>query len=377
LRNVGSRCWFHRFRLSGVIPAVLAVLLALTTAVAAASPRDAELSGLSCDACHTSGAALNGIGSAWAAQSNRLEPIGDLPLIWVRGTVAYVSDGNGPGLPKAILEYVELNLNGKIAPNLTYVVQQHVVDGGTPGFNRDAFVQWRRPRSRYIAGAIGLPLLTDPETYRPLDDDYLMDVQTVVNNPFALIDSHPMAGLFSGDALRGMELGAFAVAGHEAGSGVAQTGTDSLFSATQRMPGLELSGLRYDGTRVLGSTPDRFWRAVYGLVTYRGPWRLDLSFAHGHDSDPGTGRAVTSSGGLVQVHLDLHASTFLEARYEGTSDTSGVFVRQGVVGIGRSVVPHVRLTVEDGIARDTRTHNVLHFVTAFGASNAPLGGASY
>ena len=63
-----------------MIPAVLAVLLALTTAVAAASPRDAELSGLSCDACHTSGAALNGIGSAWAAQSNRLRQVRQWPL---------------------------------------------------------------------------------------------------------------------------------------------------------------------------------------------------------------------------------------------------------------------------------------------------------
>jgi hypothetical protein len=352
-------------------------LVAGSAAAAMASPRDAELSGLTCNACHTAGAALNGIGSAWAAQSNRLEPIGDIPLISVKGTVAYVSDGNGPGFSKTIVDYLDLYANGKIAPNLSYVVQQHVIDGGAPGFNREAFVQWRRPRSRYVAGAMALPLLTDPERFRSLHDDYLMDVQTVGNNPFALSNSHVMAGAFGGDALRGLELGSFAAAGHEAGSGIAQTGTDSMFSATQRMPGLTLAALRYDGTRVLGAVPDRFWRSSYGLVAARGPWRLDLAFTDGRDSDPGTGGSVGSSGGLVQVHRDLSGGTFFEARYEGNADTTGIFVRQGVIGAGRRVTPQMRFTIEDGITRDTRTHNVLHFVTAFGASNARVGTGAY
>jgi hypothetical protein len=362
-----------------IVAALAFVVLAIACSplAAPASPRDAELSGLSCAACHTAGAQLTPIGSAWAARSNRLEPIGGIPLISMKASFAYVSDGNGPGLSKVILDYLDLYVNGKFASNLSYVVEQHVVDGGAPGLNRDAFVQWRRPHSRYLAGAMALPLLTDPECFRPLDEDYLMDDQTVGNNPFALINSQVMAGVYTGDAVRGLEVGTFAVAGHEAGSGVPQTGTDSLFSATQRMPDLALSAIRYDGTRVLGSVPDRFWRSSFGLVADRGPWRLDLAFTQGRDSDPGTGSGVGSAGGLAQLHLDLKSGTFFEARYEGITDTTGIFVRQAVIGGGRTIVQHVRVTIEDGIARDTRTHNVLHFVTSFGANNARVGNGSY
>jgi hypothetical protein len=356
---------------------VLIALLGWTAAGATASVRDADLTGLSCRACHAAGAQLNGIGSAWAAQSNRLEPIGTIPLISVKTTVAYVGDGNDGGLPKTIVDYLDLYVNGKIAPNLAYVVQQHAIDGGMPGYNREAFVEWRRRRSRYIAGAMSLPLPIDPERFNDLHEDYLVFEQTVGNNPFALSASHPLAGGFSGDPLSGPEIGAFALAGHEAGSGVAQTGTDRLVSVTQRMPAILLFGLGYQGTRVLETGADRFWRSMYAIVANRGPWRLDLALTAGCDSNPGTGGTVGSSAGIAQVHVDLDGATFSEARYEGTSDTTGGFARQGVVWAGRQVSSHVRVTVEDGITRDSRTHNMLHIVAAFGASNARVGGASY
>jgi hypothetical protein len=356
--------------------AFLATLLTVlgSATAAGASPRDAQLSGLSCTACHSAGAQLNGIGNAWAAQVNRLEPIGQIPLVAVKGTVAYVSDGNGGGLSKTIVDYLDLYVNGKIATDVSYVFAQHAVDGGEPGFNDEAFISYRRPRSRYVAGAMVLPLPIDPERFRILHADDLFFSQTVGNNPFALKISHPLIGALSGDGLRGTEAGVFALAGHEAGSGVAQSGTDDMLTVTHRMPGLLLFALRYDGTRRLGSIVDRFWRSTYALVADRGPVRLDLAFGNGYDRDPAVGMPVMSSGGIAQLHVDLPTANFFELRYEGIADTTGTFVRQAVIGAGRSVTRNVRLTIEDAITRDTRTHNVLHVVAAFGASNSRVGG---
>ncbi len=346
-------------------------------APAQASPRDAELSGLACGACHSVGSSLTGIGRAWAARSNRLQPIGDRPLLAARTNVAYVSDGNGTGLSKVIVDYLDLYLNGKIGDNVSYVVQQHVVDGGYAGYNRDAYLQYRRPRSRYAAGAMALPLPIDPERFRPLHEDYLIFDQTVGGNPFSFGESHPAVAAYSGDAIRGPEFGAFALAGHEAGSGVAQRGTDAAFEITQRMPGLTLFALGYDGRRSFDGTVDAFQRACYVAVADRGPWTLSLGYTRGYDTNAAPGVPATSSAGLVMLHRDLDAHTFLEARYEGIADSLGTFQRLGVIGAGRTLTRNVRITVEDGISRDTRTHNMLHVVTAIGDSNAPVDSASY
>jgi hypothetical protein len=320
---------------------------------------------------------LTGIGRAWAARSNRLEPIGDRPLVAAKGELVYVSDGNGGGLSKVIVDYLDFYLNGKISKDVSIVVQQHVVDGGMPGYNRDAYVQYQRPRSRYVAGDMALPLPIDPERFRPLHEDYLVFDQSVGANPFSLSEPHPALGAYFGDAIRGPELGGFALAGHEQGSGVPQTGTDSALEVTQRMPGLLLFALRYDGTRTLSGLPDRFWRECYTAIADRGPWTLSTLYTRGYDANAGLGLEARSSGGLVMLHRDLDERTFVEARYEGVADTLGNFQRLGVVGVGTSFAHHIRVTVEDGITRDTRTHNMLHLVTAVGDSDAPVDGSSY
>jgi hypothetical protein len=51
---------------------------------------------------------------------------------------------------------------------------------------------------------------------------------------------------------------------------------------------------------------------------------------------------------------------FAEARYEGTSDSTGVFSRDGVALMGYGPTENTRLTVEDVIAHVPRTSNTMN-----------------
>ena len=94
-------------RFGAWVALVFAAYVAFPSA-AVASVRDAALTGLSCRACHATTAELTDIGNAYRAPSNRLAPIGQRPVVALKVTGAYVSDGNGPGLPKAINDYLTL-----------------------------------------------------------------------------------------------------------------------------------------------------------------------------------------------------------------------------------------------------------------------------
>jgi hypothetical protein len=159
-----------------------------------------------------------------------------------------------------------------------------------------------------------LPLPIDPERFRDLHDDYLMYSQTVGSNPFALKISHTLAGGFVGDALRGTKAGAFALAGHEVGSGVAQTGTDTMFVVTHRMPGLLLSALRYRCRQQRRVSSARFaplpsQARAYRQVRGDSIWRMRADTI----GIRAWAAPLMSSGGLAQLHLDPTRDSFLDA----------------------------------------------------------------
>jgi len=359
----------------------------------------ATLTGLSCGACHTSAANLNDIGRAYLAKSNIALPIGLKPTLSLKADALYSSDGNGGTLSKAIVDYVDYDANGKIAPNLAYVVRGHAVDTGAPGDLTDAFVEWRLPGVRAIAGQLTLPLETDAQYDRELNTAFLAYEDTVGYNPFVLDSSHGALGLYVGRPVRGLEAGAFALQGHDQNSGIPSQGTDTAFSLTERLPDLALSVVRYDGSRPLTPVGDRFRREAYAAVAGIGNLRFDALYLHGYDTSAlGFADAVTAGAGFFQVRADLSPRTFVIARYEGQDDgldafanfyaanpnaitlttyagqgnAFGAFFRQAVVGGGLTPRARLRFTLEDAITHTPHTHHTLRAVVAIGATNAKL-----
>ncbi len=56
-----------------------------------------------------------------------------------RVNLAYSSEPDPKGLPKAIVDEVEVFIAGKASPRTNYFVEQYLVDGGAPGATRDAW----------------------------------------------------------------------------------------------------------------------------------------------------------------------------------------------------------------------------------------------
>ena len=356
---------------------VFAACVAFPSA-AVASVRDAALTGLSCRTCHVTTAELTDIGNAYRAPSNRLAPIGQRPVAALKATGAYVSDGNGAGLPKAINDYLTLMFAGKISRTISFAAEQRIVDGGQIAGTREAYLDYHRTRFRALIGADTLPLQISPDRYRDLHTNYLIDDQTLGANPFTLGVTHPQIALYVGDPFRGFEGGALVLGGHEVQSGVPQRSYDTAFSFKLRRPGLTVAVLTYAGGRPTGQsgTTDRFVRTLASMTMFRGPWTFETQLGNAREGDAGDGTRATGSGGIAQLRYDLRPGAFLETRYEGISDTRGSFVRQTVLGGGVRLGSSLRLTIEDALASSPR-HHVLHVVLGAGASTARIATAAY
>lgn len=149
--------------------AALAAALACPAAPASALPVFAHRYGFSCQACHTTVPHLNAFGERFLRSGFRLPgPKHGVEPVAVKVNLAYSSDKDPSGLPKAIVDEVELLTAGAIGPRVSYFLEQYAVDGGTPGKTRDAWVQYRAPGDRWNlrAGRFTLPLPVDPETQR-------------------------------------------------------------------------------------------------------------------------------------------------------------------------------------------------------------------
>ncbi len=162
--------------------ATLALILAAAAwrpEAALAIPLFARQYGVTCEKCHSVIPHLNAFGAAFVAYGYRIPGVKPGPAfpISVKANLVDSSENqgdgpNGAGLPKAIVDEVELFTAGAIGSRGSYLVEQYAVDGGERGLLRDAWVNdrlnpWTARIPLYLqAGQFTLPLPVDPETFR-------------------------------------------------------------------------------------------------------------------------------------------------------------------------------------------------------------------
>ena len=338
---------------------------------------------VTCAKCHSVVPRLNAFGAAFLANGERIPGVQPGPAFPIATKINLVDSsmqqGTGPdggGLPKAIVDEVELFLAGGIGTRASYFVEQYLVDGGMPGATRDAWVIDRiNPWEARIpvavqAGSFTLPVPVDPETFRESYQHYTIFDQTVGSNTFNFFDPKIGAQAIVGDPLSGVSAQLFAGPGHDKQSGLPTTGTDTMQVLHENAGRLDASAYRYAGIRPTAAGLDSFWRLGYGLVYNQwGRLTSESVLQTGWDSTCGdfAAQGCSSSGGFTQLRYAFSRRLFALARYEGTDDPINGFARDAVVLVGYGPTQRSRLTIEDVIAhmqRTTHTVNV-QFTVAY------------
>jgi len=331
---------------------------------------------VTCAKCHSVIPHLNEFGAAFMANGYRIPGVKPGPAFPISAKTNLLAssqnqgDGpNGAGLPKDIVDELELFTAGAIGSRASYLVEQYAVDGGMPGLTRDAWAidrinPWDAKIPVYAqAGSFTLPLPVDPETFRDSYQNYTIYTQTVGANPFTFFDPKIGVRVSVGDPLRGLNAQLFAGQGRDRQSGIPSDGTDFMGSAQDAMGPLALSVYRYQGVRPTPAGPDNFSRTGYGL-TYNqwGRFSSETVLLQGWDSTCGISSAAgcASSGGFTQLRYQFNNRLYASARYEGTSDPTNGFTRDGVVLFGYGPGENSRITIEDVIAHVPRTTHTVN-----------------
>jgi hypothetical protein len=364
-----------------LVLSLLAVLLAPLPA--RAIPLFAHQYGVTCQKCHTVIPHLTEFGAAFQAYGDRIPGVAPGPAVPLSTKLNLVDsslnqgDGpNGAGLPKAIVDEIELFTAGAIGSRGSFFVEQYALDGGMPGLTRDAWVQTRlNPWTARIpvsvqAGSFTLPMAVDPETFRESAQHYTIYDQAVGTNPFTFFDPKIGVRVGVGNPLAGTSVQLFAGQGHDRQSGLPSTGTDVLAFVQHAMGPLVLSASTYQGTRPSVGAPDRFRRIDLGLTWNQwGRFSIENVLQTGWDSNCGNGDLLGcgSSGGFTQVRYAFNRRLFAAARYEGTNDSTNGFTRDAVVLLGYGPTERSRVTIEDVIAHAPQTTHTmnLQFTVAF------------
>ena len=331
---------------------------------------------LTCEKCHSVIPHLNAFGAAFMANGYRIPGVQPGPAFPLAAKANLVDSsekqGSGPdgaGLPKAIVDELELFSAGAIGRRASYLVEQYAVDGGMPGLTRDAWVTdrvnpWQARIPLYVqAGSFTLSLPVDPETFRDTYAGYTLYEQTVGTNSFNFFDPKIGARLSVGDPLRGLSGQFFAGPGHDRQSGLPTTGTDTMGYVQDAIGPLTLSAYRYQGVRPTAAGADAFWRTGYGLVYEQwGRLSSETVLQTGWDStcgvDPSLGCA--SSGGFTQLRYQFNRKLFVLGRYEGTNDPTNGFSRDAVALFGYGPTENSRLTIEDVMSHVPKTTNTVN-----------------
>lgn len=330
---------------------------------------------VACSKCHSVIPHLNAFGAAFMASGYRIPGVKPGPAFPVSVKVNLVdsseNQGDGPdgaGLPKAIVDEVELFTAGAIGDRSSFLVEQYAVDGGQHGSLRDAWVTdnlnpWGSKIPLQLqAGSFTLPLPVDPETFRETYQDYTPYSLTVGTNPFTFFDPKIGARLQIGNPFRGLNVNVFGGPGHDRQSGLPSTGTDFMFSAVENIGPFALTAFRYSGTRP--STPamlDTFQRTGYGIVFDQwGRLTSENVLITGNDTDCGIGGACQSSGGFTQLRWAFNRRLFALARYEGTNDPVNGFTRDGVILLGYGISSNSRITLEDVVTHSPGTSHTMN-----------------
>ena len=354
--------------------AAIVLLVSWRPASVTAIPIFSHQYDVSCSKCHSVIPHLNEFGAAFMANGYRIPGVKPGPAFPISAKANLVDssenqgDGeNGAGLPKAIVDEVELFTAGGIGDRASYLVEQYAVDGGEHGLLRDAWVIDRlNPWSAKIplqvqAGSFTLPLPVDPETFRETYAGYAI-YNTVGANPFTFFDPKIGARLQIGDPLRGVNVQVFGGQGHDRQSGLPTIGTDVMFSAQDNIGPLALTAFHYSGVRpIAAGVIDTFQRTGYGVVFDQwGRLSSENMLIEGNDTDCGIGAACQSSGGFTQLRYAFNRRFFALGRYEGTMDPVNGFTRDGILLLGYGTGENSRFTVEDVIAHSPQTSHTMN-----------------
>ncbi|HEY4438961.1 MAG TPA: hypothetical protein VGN14_00815 [Candidatus Elarobacter sp.] len=362
------------------------VAIALRPEPAAALPSFSMQTGLQCDACHTSMRGLNELGDAYMRNGFRIGNLGagKTPVVALRGQLAYTSEPDPSGLPKATVDEVEVFMAARLTQQISVAGQFYTTDGGVPGSTREAWVQYLSPGNfaggpvRLTVGSITLPLPVDPETFRQTNNHYAIFDQTVGANTFAFIDPRNAASLGLGSPVRGPSATFVAAQGHDPHSGMPVTGTDRMIQVQEAVGGLVVSGYDYRGRRSLGAIDDAFKRQGVGLNLYRGRLAIETLLQTGFDTSPnGDGLGISSSGGYAQLRYQLPHATFALLRYDGVNDSEGNFSRSLTVGLTHLLTRGLRVGAEDVITHVPQAKHTLALTLGFGVSNTKVGSGAY
>lgn len=360
----------------GLILATITLATCVVRVPAPAIPIFAHQYGVTCEKCHSVIPHLNAFGAAFVANGYRIpgvQPASAIPVA-MKVNLADSSQNQGggqggAGLPKAIVDEVEVFTAGAIGSRASYLVEQYAVDGGMPGLLRDVWITdrinpWDARIPIYVqAGSFTLPLPVDPETFRDTYQGYAVYEQTVGANPFNFFDPKIGVRVSVGDMLQGPSLQLFAGPGHDRQSGLSSLGTDTMGYAQESLGPFTVSAYRYQGQRpVTTFFNDRFERSGYSLVYNQwARFSLETLLQTGWDSRCGLDvGGCSSSGGFAQLRYMLNRRLFVGGRYEGTADSTGTFSRDVVVLAGYGLSENSRLTAEDVIHHTPATMHTLN-----------------
>ena len=352
-----------RFELRAALSAAAsgaAVLAALWAAPAAALPVFAHRFDLSCGACHIAVPRLTPFGQAFARAGYRLPdgmPARRTFPVALKINLAYSSAADPSGLPRTIVDEVELLAGAPLGGHASYRIEQYAVDGGVVGKTRDAWLSYTSrptfgdplPALRVTAGEFTLPLPVDPETQRDTENHYAIFDQTVGGDPFNFFDDKIGVDVAYGAPFgAGTDLHVLALQGHDVQSGLASSGLDRMLYAQAGSPTASLAAYRYDGSRPIQPVADRFWRQGVALHGSAGDADLDVLAQTGDDSSArGVGASARSSGGFAQLRWTWSPRLFGIVRYDTTDDAIAGMRRSLTTSLVIRPYRNARLTLED------------------------------
>jgi hypothetical protein len=359
-----------------LIACIVVVAYAYQPISVEAIPYFAHEYGVKCQKCHSVIPRLNDFGRQFMDNGYALPgatPQRAFPIS-AKINLAYSGEPDPSGLPKAIVDEVELLLAGKTSPRTNYFVEQYLIDGGQHGALREGWFAYRfTPEQAKIpvylqSGSFTLPLPVDPESFRESNQHYTLFDQSVGNNPLNFFDPKIGLQIRAGYADHGMSTHLAVMQGHDKQSGLSSLGND-VMSDTQAVLGpFTLSFYRYDGSRPDNGFADRFWRQGYGFSYDSERWSSDTVLQSGHDTTfNGMPTGAISSGAFTQLRYAFNRRFFGLIRYEGTNDPSGGFTRDLVSLLGYRTSYNSRFTVEDVLQHVPQTKHTLstQYTTAY------------
>lgn len=139
------------------LPAVVltAAMFAAVYTPAAGTPEFARRTMLSCNACHSVGTRLTELGRTYMAGGFLLPALPrTMPAVAVRGQAVYSSDPDPTGLPKAIVDEIDLLSARQIGKHFVYNSEAYALDGGRIGSGREAWPEYRSGEFRPVPLAV-------------------------------------------------------------------------------------------------------------------------------------------------------------------------------------------------------------------------------